>query len=285
MHFLGFAICLKLAWNDMLHPTLYSRARIVSLLLFLLTVSAASAQDGAALYKARCVSCHDAPTGRIPPVSALKTMSPAKILAALVSGSMKQQAAGLTGSERYALITYLAAPAPQPVPPRPPAAFCRAGVQPASSDSESAAWKSWGLDLANTRFQTAAAAGITAATVPNLKLKWAFGLGDGTAVRSQVAVASGRVFVANLTGNVYSLHSRSGCIQWSFQAETPVHSSLTLGANDQAKGQLSLYFGDQHANVYALDAATGRLLWKAHVGEHFASLITGAPQSYHGLLS
>jgi len=37
-------------------------------------------------------------------------------------------------------------------------------------------WNGWGNDpTTNSRFQTAKAAGLTAAQVPQLKLKWAFG--------------------------------------------------------------------------------------------------------------
>ena len=35
------------------------------------------------------------------------------------------------------------------------------------------AWNGWGVDSSNTRFQTAKTAGLTAAQVPQLKLKWA----------------------------------------------------------------------------------------------------------------
>ena len=40
------------------------------------------------------------------------------------------------------------------------------------------------------------------------------------------------------------------------------------------------YFGDLKANVYALDAAKGKLIWKARVDEHPTAHITGAPQVF-----
>ena len=42
-----------------------------------------SAQDGAAIYKERCASCHDAPEGRVPAISAIKAMSGEAIYVAL----------------------------------------------------------------------------------------------------------------------------------------------------------------------------------------------------------
>ena len=41
-----------------------------------------------------------------------------------------------------------------------------------------------------------------------------------------------------------------------------------------------MYFGDTGANVYALDAATGRELWSRRVDEHLYARITGSPTLY-----
>ena len=68
--------------------------------LFLLALGAgvACAQDGAVLYKTHCAQCHDAPAGRVPPFSALRDMSPMKVLVSLESGVMKAQAEGLSSA-------------------------------------------------------------------------------------------------------------------------------------------------------------------------------------------
>ena len=47
---------------------------------------------------------------------------------------------------------------------------------PMADPAAGPAWNGWGNGLANTRFQPAAAARLTAADVPRLKLKWAFGI-------------------------------------------------------------------------------------------------------------
>ena len=46
----------------------------------------------------------------------------------------------------------------------------------------------------------------------------------------------------------------------------------------------AIFVGDVAANVYAADAATGTRLWKTHVDEHKAAVVTGAPQLYRGVL-
>ncbi|MEI9813176.1 MAG: PQQ-binding-like beta-propeller repeat protein [Acidobacteriota bacterium] len=45
-----------------------------------------------------------------------------------------------------------------------------------------------------------------------------------------------------------------------------------------------VYFGDAKANVYALDAQTGKLLWRRKVEDHWVARITAAPKLYNGRL-
>ena len=45
-----------------------------------------------------------------------------------------------------------------------------------------------------------------------------------------------------------------------------------------------MYFGDAHAQVYALDAGTGALKWKVKVEEHLDAMITGGVVFHDGRL-
>src|SRR5262249_15024807 len=47
-----------------------------------------------------------------------------------------------------------------------------------------------------------------------------------------------------------------------------------------SRARLAAYFGDAKANVYALDASSGELIWKSHVEEHASARITGAPKVF-----
>ena len=204
------------------------------------------------------------------------------ILQALEGGSMQMQAAGMTAAERVALAIYLATPAPKAAS-MPPSALC--AETPAFRDTAQAPhWSGWSSDVTNTRFQDAKSAGLTVADVPRLKLKWAFSLGDGIVARSQPAVAGGRMFLGTQTGAVYSLDARTGCIYWTAQADKGIRSALTYGAASGPAKQPTVYFGDTGANASALDAATGKVLWKVHVDDHFAAMITAAPQLHRGVL-
>jgi polyvinyl alcohol dehydrogenase (cytochrome) len=251
----------------------------VPIFMMALGCGAVFAQDGAAIYKQRCASCHDAPAARVPPVSALRAMDPSAISRALETGLMKTQAAGLNTAERRALVAYLAAPGQASATATGTAAFCQSDAAPFSAGAR---WSTWGVNAANTRFQKADAAGMTAADVPQLKLKWAFSLGAGTAARSQPAVAGGRVFTADLTGMVYSLDARTGCTHWKFAAGAPVRSGIIY--YDAGSAGPVICFGAQNATAYAVSAATGQLLWKVHVEKHFAAMITGTPQMHDGVV-
>jgi polyvinyl alcohol dehydrogenase (cytochrome) len=205
------------------------------LFLLALYATAGLAQDGAALYKTRCAHCHDAPAGRVPPVSALRAMGPELILRSLEGGTMKTQAEGLSGAERYALVTYLSSPSPKASAPPPRSAFCSGEAQLVPDLARTSSWTLWGANLANTRFQDASAAGLTPADIPKLKLKWSFGLGEAINAYSQPSIAGGHLFIGSQSGTVYSLDARTGCIHWAFQADGPVRSGIVVGTADGSR--------------------------------------------------
>ena len=122
---------------------------------------------------------------------------------------------------------------------------------------------------------------MTADQVPRLKLKWAFGLAGAKQVYGEPVVVGGRVFVSGDTGLVYSLDADTGCVYWTFQADAGVRAAVIIKPGPPSS---IAYFGDLKANVYALDAAKGTLLWKVRVDEHPTAHITGAPQVFERLV-
>ena len=240
-----------------------------------------AAQDGAAIYKERCASCHDMPTARVPALATIKAMSGEAIYAALSSGVMKSRAEGLSTPEMFALITYIAPTggSKAAAPSFTPTCKGESAFQPFVN---SAQWNGWSTSATNSRFQDAAAAGIAASDVGKLKLKWAFNLGDVTTARSQPALVGGRVFIATATGAVYALDADTGCTRWGYQAGTAgVRSGVTFG---EANGAPAVFFGDTGANVYALNAQTGELIWKVRPVDHFAAMATATPRFYKGVI-
>jgi polyvinyl alcohol dehydrogenase (cytochrome) len=98
--------------------------------------------------------------------------------------------------------------------------------KPLTDPTRGPLWSGWGADSGNSRFQPAPAAGLAAADVPKLKLKWAFGFPNGTSAFAQPAVAGGRLFVGSDNGYVYALDAATGCSYWSFQAQAGIRPLL-----------------------------------------------------------
>ena len=147
--------------------------------------------------------------------------------------------------------------------------------------SASPLWNGWGVDASNSRFQPAKAAGLSADQVPNLKLKWAFGFPGAEIVGGQPTIAAGRVFIGVDTGAVYSLDAASGCVHWSFQADAAVRTAITIApVKGQGAAKYAIYFGDLRANVYGVDATSGKLLWKVKVEDQPVARITAAQRHF-----
>jgi polyvinyl alcohol dehydrogenase (cytochrome) len=146
-------------------------------------------------------------------------------------------------------------------------------------------WNGWGGGVANTRFQSADKGGLTATTVPQLTLKWAFGFAGVTSARSQPAVAGGRLFVGSENGDLYALNAKTGCTYWTYHAQAGIRSAISVGPYKKPGGPaVAVYFADGGANAYAVDSATGKELWKRKVDDHQYAKSTGAPTFYEGRL-
>ncbi len=251
---------------------------LLPLLLFVCCCAALS-QDGASLYTQHCAMCHDAPKGRTPSIDALKKMSATAILRALDTGVMRAQANDLSTEERAAVAGYLAggqSESARTTAAQSASGYCQAATSAAGTSSK-AEWNGFGAGLANARFQGQEAAGLRAADVPKLKLKWAFGLGDITSARGQPVVFRNRLFATSSAGKVYALDAKSGCLYWTFDAQGAIRSGVIAD-------QSAVYFGDAKANVYAVEIASGRLVWKSRLDEHPAAMVTDTPNLYEGIL-
>ena len=257
--------------------------------LVLIASTAASGQtpDAAAIYKDRCASCHDpasAQASRAPTRDVLRSRTVQQIFATLEpGGSMAANATGLSTAEKQAVAAFLSGTAAT-TGSDPAVGMCAAGAtlpDPASLP----AWNGWGNDSSNSRFQNARAAGLTAADVPKLTLKWAFGFPDATSASGQPTVAAGRVFVGNVNGQVYSLDAKTGCTHWTFKADGGVRTAIsvvTLAISGTPR--TVAMFGDIRANAYAIDAQSGAQIWKTKVDDHAMARITGAPSYHNGRL-
>jgi polyvinyl alcohol dehydrogenase (cytochrome) len=195
-------------------------------------------------------------------------------------GVMMSVAYPLKRDERDAVAKYLGSDAPEPAPL--PQAFCADRTIRFKVDNFGRApvptWNGWSPSNTNTRFQPASAAGLTSDQVRRLELKWAFAFDGDVSTFNQPTVIDGNVFVGSASGVVYALDAASGCIRWTFQANGPVRSAILFTSSWR------LIFSDLVGWTYALDAMTGKQLWRARPEEHEGTRLTGAAVEHNGVV-
>ena len=240
------------------------------------------AQEGAKLFAKGCAHCHSAAgTERTPGVSALAQLSPRAIVASLVDGVMRVEGSKLTGEQRIRLAEYLTKRRYTAEAPLPASASC-GGPAWTGLDPAAVSWTGFAGNPAGTAFQPLERAGLDAADVPTLELRWAFAFPGGTNMRTSPAVAGDVALVAGPFGEVAALDLATGCVRWSYEADAPVRGAILVGAG--AQGRATAWFVDSRTGAYAVDLESGSLLWQRRVGWHAAAYGTGSPALHDGRL-
>jgi polyvinyl alcohol dehydrogenase (cytochrome) len=256
------------------------------LLLFCLAMAASAVTpDGAAIFENHCAACHQTVTGsRTPTRAELANLTPEQVMSALLRGKMTSQGSVLATTEIRAVALYVTGKNWSAQPVDPAAGRCSGNAKPFSPGAGD--WNGWGVDSSNARYQPLP--GFQAADAPRLKLKWAFGFPDDTQAAGQPVIVGGRVFVGSNGGIVYSLDASTGCVYWTYDAGGIVRSAISIVKSPKSSRQKSsqwiAYFGDYHGSVHAVDAETGKVLWKVKIDSHPAARITGSPAYYDGRL-
>ncbi len=239
---------------------------------------------GRSIYVAHCASCHDGAVAKAPHRDMIGMMTPKAVLASLTTGVMREQAAMLSDGDRIELSEYITGFAIDGAGP-PPLPTCDASRLAFDFDRPPRA-TGWGQNPANTHEIPAETAGFTAASVPDLRLKWAASFPGANRVRSQPTFAGGALYIGSHSGEVYALDRETGCARWSFAASGEVRTGIVI--ESWQKGDRSArpraFFGDLLGNVYGIDATTGELLWRHRPDDHPNATITGTPSLFEGKL-
>jgi len=252
---------------------------------------AAQGTEADLVFTTQCAICHGAspapagsPNEKAPTRSQLQEFPAEAVLAALTDGKMKLQGSQLTDVQRRMvseLVTgkRLVAQVATSTPVVNKCSFDRATTDP----SKTSGWNGHGNGPAATRFQDEKAGGLTAANVPRLKLKWAFGYNGVASARTQPTVAGGKLFVASENSEVHALDPATGCTFWTFKAQAGVRSSPAVAAyKSGGKSGYVVIVADTRTNLYGIDADTGAQLWTAKVDQHPSAGITGSAVIHDG---
>jgi polyvinyl alcohol dehydrogenase (cytochrome) len=245
-------------------------------------LASAQAPSGEVTFQKQCATCHadGAPESRAPKLDALRRRTPEAVIRVLLDGAMRIQGSRLSGLERRAVAEYVTGKTLGGDATGTLRGRCTTST-PFKLPSGTY-WNGWGGTIANTRFQSAAEAGLSPAQVSKLKLKWAFGFPDASTAWAQPTVIGGRVFVGSQAGMVYSLDAKRGCVHWVFPAEGGVRTAMVLGP--KPGGGSVVHFADTKANLYAIDATTGKQVWVRKVDDHTLVRVTGTPTLHDGRL-
>lgn len=231
---------------------------------------------GRPIFEQHCAMCHLGGVPKAPSPAFLEMVPPDSIVSALTDGVMRSQGAALTPQERVQVAEYLTrTPYAAYKRPAPPAQCTGDAARMDMADAPAPV--GWGHD--NRRFVPADVAGLPAASIPKLKLKWAFAYPASNRARSQPTLAWGTLFVGSQDGTVYAFDPETGCTRWTTRLSAEVRTAIVADAASHR-----LYFGDLLGKVHALDAMTGKELWAERLSDHADATITGTPTLGGGLL-
>ena len=264
----------------------------------------ASEGAGATIFGDVCETCHgkeNIKEAMSPEM--LKQLSPEKLYQAMTTGSMRTHAdaAGLTDDQKVAIAEWVSGRrlgSTESGAANTMSNVC--ATHPAVANLSAPSWNGWSPDMTkNNRYQPGKVAGglgpkesgatdalrrhgFSPAAVARLELKWAFGLPFTSSAYGQPTVVDGRIFIGSDSGYLYSLDAATGCVHWSFQAQAGLRSTPMIGPLKRGANEMAAFFGDIRGNAYAVDASSGKLLWKTRVDAHPLARITASVTVHEG---
>jgi polyvinyl alcohol dehydrogenase (cytochrome) len=227
----------------------------------------AGANPGETAFTRNCAGCHkpegvEGAADRAPRVETLKAYPPERIVDALTTGKMQAQGSRLSVTQHIALAEWLTGK--KVGNPGADLASMTNRCKVTTAPTGMTGWNGWSPQLNNGRFQTAAG-GVSAAQVPKLRLRWAFGIPGSAQLQSQPTVVGGWLYMGSDSGTIFALDADTGCLHWTAKAEAGVRTAPTLGPRDGKSGPPTVFVGDRRGVLYAFDAVTGEKVWSTMI--------------------
>ena len=161
-------------------------------------------------------------------------------------------------------------------------ALMLAGVASPVAAQTGATWGVYGGDNANTRYSTLNQ--INATNVARLKVAWALQLGSLRSQESTPILVGDLLYVTSSHGpkNVFAADARTGEVKWRYSPEVPAgieqYACCDVNNRGVAHANGKIFVGRLDGHLVALDAKTGKELWKSQVIDHTSgSVITSPP--------
>jgi PQQ-dependent dehydrogenase (methanol/ethanol family) len=143
-------------------------------------------------------------------------------------------------------------------------------------------WPVYGGDPGNTRFSPLTQ--INTANVGKLKVAWALQLGTLRSQESTPILVGDTLYVTSSWGpkHVFAVNARTGEVRWKYSPEMPEgidqFACCDVDNRGVAHANGKIFVGRRDGYLVALDAKTGRELWKTQVVDYTqGSAITSPP--------
>lgn len=149
---------------------------------------------------------------------------------------------------------------------------CLGGGPRVAGADGSADWPAYLMDASHSSYNGAATA-ITPANVSALTPVWRWLDPNQGGIQATPVTSAGVVYVGDAAGYLYAIRESDQSVLWSRFLGHVVKTTCAAGgtiatptvAADPASGRPAVYENGQDGNLYALDAATGSVLWTARV--------------------
>jgi alcohol dehydrogenase (cytochrome c) len=143
-------------------------------------------------------------------------------------------------------------------------------------------WPVYGGDPGNNRYSTLDK--INTSNVSRLRVAWVLQLGTLRSQESTPLVIGDTLYVTSSHGpkNVFAVDPRTGRVKWRYSPEVPAgidqYACCDVNNRGVAYANGRIFVGRLDGHLIALDAATGREIWKTQVIDYAqGSVITSPP--------
>ena len=247
-------------------------------------------EEGFALFQTRCMSCHGNPNAnpKATELNAIRAMTPEKIYGSLVDGKMKAQGQFLSDDEKRHIAEFMGsrtlgssepgnaknmpnqcAPAIRRWPIPPPAPHGMAGEPTVGTRASSPLTPPASPPRRCRSSSSSGPSAIPPACPPT-----------ANPPSHPAAFSSAPTLATSIPST-----PQTGCVYWSHETGIATRNAMTVGPiKEHGNTKYAVFFGDAQANIYALDAQTGSLLWKHKVDNFFVARNTASPTLYDGRL-